>query len=99
MPKRPAAHSPSRHWLPVRRAALRKRTSVCRSVTEERPAFNAIDLTISRGCITALIGPSGCGKTTLLSALNRLTDLIPGSKIEGRVTLEWEDIRAPRINV
>lgn len=64
-----------------------------------RPAFRAIDLTISRGCITALIGPSGCGKTSLLSALNRLTDLIPACKVEGRVTLDGEDIRGPGVDV
>jgi phosphate transport system ATP-binding protein len=65
----------------------------------DRPALRDVDLTISRGCITALIGPSGCGKTSLLSALNRLTDLIPGCTVEGRATLDGHDIRASDIDV
>ena len=41
-------------------------------------ALDNVTLDIYKGCITALIGPSGCGKTSFLSAINRLTDLIPG---------------------
>ncbi len=53
-----------------------------------------VSLTINRGCITALIGPSGCGKTSLLSSLNRLTDLIPGCRVEGRIAIGDVDVRA-----
>lgn len=63
------------------------------------PAFNEISLDIYRGCITALIGPSGCGKTSLLSSLNRLTDMIPGCRVEGRITIDGQDIRDPRLDV
>lgn len=63
------------------------------------PAFDDVSLDIYRGCVTALIGPSGCGKTSFLSCLNRLSDLIPGCEVEGRITLDGEDIRAPRTNV
>ena len=42
--------------------------------------------------ITALIGPSGCGKSTLLKSLNRMNDLVPGCRIEGKITLDGEDI-------
>ena len=41
--------------------------------------LDGVSLDIYRGCITALIGPSGCGKTSLLSTLNRMTDLVPGA--------------------
>ena len=48
-------------------------------------ALGGIDLKIGRREITALIGPSGCGKTTFLRCLNRLNDLIPGTRIEGQI--------------
>lgn len=63
------------------------------------PAFEEVSLDIYRGCVTALIGPSGCGKTSLLSCLNRLSDLVPGCRVEGCVVLDGEDIRAPQIDV
>ena len=55
-----------------------------------------VSLTIHRGCVTALIGPSGCGKTTFLSSLNRLTDLIPGCRVAGRITIGSLDVRATK---
>ncbi len=58
-----------------------------------------VSLTINRGCITALIGPSGCGKTSFLSCLNRLTDLIPGCRVEGNITIGSLDVRAAATDV
>ena len=49
--------------------------------------------------ITALIGPSGCGKTSYLNCLNRLTDLIRGCRISGRVFLGDDDIHHPATDV
>jgi phosphate transport system ATP-binding protein len=49
--------------------------------------------------ITALIGPSGCGKSTLLRSLNRMNDLIPGTKVRGRVLLDEKDIYGAGANV
>lgn len=63
------------------------------------PAVTGVTLDIYRGCITALIGPSGCGKSSLLSSFNRLTDLIPGCNVDGRITLDGADIRAPETDV
>jgi phosphate transport system ATP-binding protein len=48
--------------------------------------------------ITALIGPSGSGKSTLLRAINRMNDLIPGARLEGRVLYAGENIYAPGID-
>jgi phosphate transport system ATP-binding protein len=48
-------------------------------------ALRGVSMTIGRNEITALIGPSGCGKTTFLRCLNRLNDLIPGTRIDGRI--------------
>jgi phosphate transport system ATP-binding protein len=58
-------------------------------------AFQAIkhaSLTMRGQQVTALIGPSGCGKTTFLRALNRMHDLTPGARVEGKVLLDDEDI-------
>ena len=49
--------------------------------------------------VTALIGPSGCGKSTFLRCLNRMNDLIPGTRTEGLITLDKEDITAPNFDV
>jgi phosphate transport system ATP-binding protein len=49
--------------------------------------------------VTALIGPSGCGKSTFLRCLNRMNDLIPISRVEGRIMLDGDDIYAPAVDV
>ena len=57
--------------------------------------FNALtDITvdIKRHAVTAFIGPSGCGKSTFLRCLNRMNDLIHGTRVEGRITLDDHDI-------
>lgn len=51
-----------------------------------------VKLAIPERRITAIIGPSGCGKTTLLKSLNRMVELIEGSRVEGRVLLDGRDI-------
>jgi phosphate transport system ATP-binding protein len=51
-----------------------------------------INIEIKSRSVTALIGPSGCGKSTFLRCLNRMNDTIPGTRIEGQILLEGEDI-------
>ncbi len=55
-------------------------------------ALKDVSLIIPDRQITALIGPSGCGKSTLLKSLNRMNDLIPECRIQGRIALDGEDI-------
>lgn len=55
------------------------------------PSLNKINLPIEANKITAMIGPSGCGKSTLLRAMNRIHDLYPGNKYEGRINLYRAD--------
>lgn len=55
-------------------------------------ALKSINLAIPENKITALIGPSGCGKSTLLKSLNRMNDLVEGCRIEGKVSLDNQDI-------
>lgn len=65
----------------------------------DKPALEGVSLDVYRGCITALIGPSGCGKTSFLSVLNRLTDLIPGCRVQGRVRFDETDLFDPNLDV
>lgn len=58
----------------------------------KKTAFTDITMPIEAGKITALVGPSGCGKTSFLSCLNRLTDLIPHTKVTGSIRLDGVEI-------
>lgn len=51
-----------------------------------------INLNVKAKSVTALIGPSGCGKSTFLRCLNRMNDTISGTRVEGKILLEGEDI-------
>ncbi len=62
-------------------------------------ALDSINLEFRHNQVTALIGPSGCGKSTFLRCLNRMNDLIPVSRVEGKVLLDREDIYAPSLDV
>jgi phosphate transport system ATP-binding protein len=55
-------------------------------------AVAAVTMDIRDRHITAIIGPSGCGKSTLLRGLNRMNDLIPGTRVEGSVNLDGADV-------
>jgi phosphate transport system ATP-binding protein len=57
-------------------------------------AVKDVTLNIEPRSVTAIIGPSGCGKSTLLRSLNRLHEVIPGARVEGKVLLDGEDIYA-----
>ena len=56
--------------------------------------LKAIDLPIADRQVTAVIGPSGCGKSTFVRSLNRMHEVVPGARIEGRVLLDEQDIYA-----
>ena len=63
--------------------------------------FNALtDITvgIKEHAVTAFIGPSGCGKSTFLRCLNRMNDLIPGTRVDGHVLLDGNDVYAPGVD-
>ncbi len=62
-------------------------------------ALSDITLDIEPNNITALIGPSGCGKSTFLRCLNRMNDTIAGTRVEGRVMLDENDIYAPASDI
>jgi phosphate transport system ATP-binding protein len=56
------------------------------------PALSDVSLAITTHRVTALIGPSGCGKSTFLRTLNRMNDIIPGTRVEGAVELDGQNI-------
>lgn len=62
-------------------------------------ALGDVNLDIAEHRVTAFIGPSGCGKSTLLRVLNRIYELYPGHRAEGKVLLDHTDILSPAINV
>jgi len=62
-------------------------------------ALKEVSLTIPEKAVTAFIGPSGCGKSTLLRTLNRMNDMIAGTKIEGSVEITGTDIYSNEVDV
>ncbi len=61
-------------------------------------ALNDVSVDIRRNEITALIGPSGCGKSTFLRCLNRMNDLIPGARVDGRIEFHGQDLYASDVD-
>ncbi len=64
----------------------------------ETLALRDINLGIPANKVTAIIGPSGCGKSTLLRCFNRMNDLIPDSRIEGKVLFNDMDLYEPGVD-
>jgi len=64
----------------------------------DRMAIRDINLGFAHGKITAIIGPSGCGKSTLIRCLNRMHEVTPGARVEGKVLLDGEDIYQPGVD-
>ncbi|MBI3159747.1 MAG: phosphate ABC transporter ATP-binding protein [Chloroflexi bacterium] len=65
---------------------------------EDFRAVKDISLLIERQKVTAIIGPSGCGKSTLLRSFNRMNELIPAARAEGKVILEGNNIYDPKVD-
>ncbi len=62
-------------------------------------ALSGINLNIPEKEVTALIGPSGCGKSTILRCINRMNDLVTGSRLTGKILLDGQDLYDPKIDV
>jgi len=61
-------------------------------------ALTGVTMDFQQNRVTALIGPSGCGKSTLLRLLNRMNDLIDGTRVEGEILFEGRNIYAPDVD-
>jgi phosphate transport system ATP-binding protein len=64
----------------------------------EKAAIRDVSFDIAKKEITALIGPSGCGKSTLIRCLNRMNDLIPSARVEGRVVYHGQDLYGTEVD-
>jgi phosphate transport system ATP-binding protein len=62
-------------------------------------ALHNISISIPERIVMAFIGPSGCGKSTFLRTLNRMNDVIPGTRVQGKVLIDGQDIYAPGTDV
>ncbi|WP_028660413.1 phosphate ABC transporter ATP-binding protein PstB [Nocardioides insulae] len=61
-------------------------------------AVEGVNMTIKARSVTAFIGPSGCGKSTFLRTLNRMHEVIPGARVEGKIVLQGQDMYAPSVD-
>ncbi|MFC7344720.1 phosphate ABC transporter ATP-binding protein PstB [Saccharopolyspora griseoalba] len=61
-------------------------------------AVQDVTLQVPARSVTAFIGPSGCGKSTVLRSLNRMHEVIPGARVDGKVMLDGEDIYANEVD-
>ena len=61
-------------------------------------ALKDININIPANRVTAIIGPSGCGKSTLLRCFNRMNDLIPDARVDGKVLFNEMDLYGPRVD-
>jgi phosphate transport system ATP-binding protein len=64
----------------------------------EKHALKSINLDMGERQVTAMIGPSGCGKSTLLRVLNRMYDLYPGQRADGKVLLDGQNVIGKEID-
>ncbi|XBB65495.1 phosphate ABC transporter ATP-binding protein PstB [Nocardioides sp. WV_118_6] len=55
-------------------------------------AVQGVNMTVRAGAVTAFIGPSGCGKSTFLRSLNRMHEVIPGARVEGKIVVDGQDL-------
>ncbi len=64
-----------------------------------KQALFDVSIDIPEKAVTAFIGPSGCGKSTFLRCINRMNDTIEGARIEGRISLDGNDLYDPKLDV
>jgi phosphate transport system ATP-binding protein len=57
-----------------------------------------VTVAIEPRSVTALIGPSGCGKSTFLRSLNRMHEVLPGARVEGKVAMDGQDLYGPGVD-
>lgn len=83
---------------PSPQAAEKMRTEGLRAWFDASEALRGITLPVLERRVTAIIGPSGCGKSTFVRCLNRMHEVVPGARVEGKVLLDGQDIYAPDVN-
>jgi phosphate transport system ATP-binding protein len=61
-------------------------------------AVEGVTLPIAARSVTAMIGPSGCGKSTFLRSLNRMHEVVPGARVEGKIMIDGRDLYEPGVD-
>jgi phosphate transport system ATP-binding protein len=61
-------------------------------------AVESVTVSIEPRSVTALIGPSGCGKSTFLRSINRMHEVLPGARVEGKVVMDGQDLYGPGVD-
>ena len=61
-------------------------------------AVQGVNMTVKARSVTAFIGPSGCGKSTVLRSLNRMHEVIPGARVEGKIMVDGQSLYDPSID-
>ncbi|CUR55406.1 phosphate ABC transporter, ATP-binding protein [metagenome] len=61
-------------------------------------AVQGVNMTIKARSVTAFIGPSGCGKSTMLRSLNRMHEVIPGARVQGKVMVDGQDLYGDNVD-
>ncbi|MFT4085444.1 MAG: phosphate ABC transporter ATP-binding protein PstB [Nocardioides sp.] len=61
-------------------------------------AVESVSMTIKARAVTAFIGPSGCGKSTFLRTLNRMHEVIPGARVEGKIVVDGQSLYDPSVD-
>lgn len=85
--------------LPVKNAGIAVEACKFSFWYGQNQALHDIDLAIPAKAITAFIGPSGCGKSTFLRSVNRMNEIIPGTRSEGTIVLHGDDIYDRSVDV
>jgi phosphate transport system ATP-binding protein len=93
-----AAKSKRRAGARVERVAKRFQVSEVDLYYGDFKAVQGVTMSIEPNQVTALIGSSGCGKTTVLRSLNRMHELTPGARVEGKISLDEHDIYGPNVD-
>ena len=92
-------HNGSRASIPVPDGKEAKMsTEELRVFFGKTRVLHGVNLVVVKGAVTAIIGPSGCGKSTYLRCLNRMHEITPGARVEGRILLDEQDIHGTWID-
>jgi phosphate transport system ATP-binding protein len=97
-----ASRETSRKSTPVSPAAeadVKIRATGVNFFYGDKQALKDVSIEVPGCQVTALIGPSGCGKSTFIRCLNRMNDVIPDARMEGRIELDGDDIYGPNVDV
>jgi phosphate transport system ATP-binding protein len=98
--EKPAFSLPAAHAVPVTGEAVQPKVEVkdLNVYFRANHAIRHVSLSVQPQTVLAVIGPSGCGKSTFIRALNRMHDLVPGARVEGKVYIDGKDLYARGID-